>query len=151
MQRVSPLNSCLAMSVFQPFVDIPATPWQSLLNPDVCDTPLGVKPEESLPSTLGVMDSSSSPILARVSRIASSNWLPLGADWWCLGSPPIKRRISDPCSALVPWASGPLVLSQTKDWSRGLCPGLRLQAFPVPPWKRMAGAELSFGIHPEDS
>ena len=45
-----------------------------------------------------------------------------------LGPPPIARRISDPCGVLVPWASGSLVLSQTKDRSCGLCPDLRLMS-----------------------
>ena len=60
------------------------TSWshQSLLGSDVCDTSLGVKPEESAPSTLAVTESSHSLNLARVSSTVRLNWLPLCADWW---------------------------------------------------------------------
>jgi len=59
---------------------------QSLLGSDVCNTSLGVKPKESLPSTLAMRESSHSWNLARVSSTVHSNWLPLCANWWGLWS-----------------------------------------------------------------
>ena len=72
-----------------------------MLGSDVCNTSLGVKPEESLPSTLAVRESGCSPNLARVSSTVcqtSSHFVPTGGH---IGPPPpIARRIFDPCGVL---------------------------------------------------
>ena len=61
----------VSIVVLQLFVDIVVTP-MSLLGSDVCDTSLGVKPDESPPSNLTVRKSSCSP------GIIQSFWVQTG-------------------------------------------------------------------------
>ena len=84
------------------------------------------------------------PNLPRVSSTVHLNWLPLCADWWAPCS--FTDREEDLWSMRCSFCT--MVLSQTKDWSIGLCP---CRPWPMSISCAFTELKLGFGIHPEDS
>ena len=129
-------------AVLQPFIDILVTPIQSA-------TPRWVSNQRTHRPWLSPWGSQVAlrawSFQHRALKLAATLCQLVG----CFGPPPIMRNISDPWGVLVPWASGPLVLSQTKDWSHELFPGLCLWTFPVPRGGGWLEVKLGFGVHPE--